>query len=355
MKKDIDVTEEVIQLKEETEGQADRTSQLIREAIEEHSPQNGLDHALLFAELKTKEDITQNQYSELAGIAPRTLRKYIADNRHKFDQRIHAVSAQLERKRESGSLGTLTESQLDQFLQGLIDRAIKPDAKTRDVELLIRFADLKGADLLELKATKERSLRWQIKETLGSICQYLDSYELGIMLEECNLLARGDRFSEINQKRFMSSSLEDTDFKLELMYFGMLFISLYNEQQHPQLALLATAVRLNRIKKESNKQQLKDSSNLSKYAEGKDIKPPEPFQGTDEELKAELDRLMLKIFDGNRAEMEESSKRLANVERKVTAPVIDADKVWQEADAHEEDLKVIVTLEDFLKDLGIRE
>src|SRR5699024_8278814 len=97
------------------------------------------------------------------------------------------------------------------------------------------------------------------------------------------------------------------------------------------------------------------SSNLSKYAKGEDLKPTEPFQGTEEEFDAYMDSMLLEIYDGDTAAMEAARERRETADKLVEPPIVDEKKVWQQADEHKEELKVIATFEDFLKDLGIRE
>ncbi|WP_079709888.1 hypothetical protein [Paraliobacillus ryukyuensis] len=309
--------------------------------LQEQQPSTPEDVALCFAYCKVHYGATQDSYSKEIGISSRTLRKYISDNQKAYDEEIEQQEATKQPEADINNLArTLTNEQLDAFLQNLIQSAIKPDASVKDKQLLIDFAGLSGNDLLNLTQVKKRSLHWFIKEELSSISQYLDSRQLGIMLEESDKLYREDRDSKGNAQNFVETDITDESFKLEAMYFGLLFMSLYNQTQHPDLELVQQAVRLDRI--QQGKATPINKRAVKLYAKGnsikKDAKKPVPDKSL-EEMYAEL-------FGEDEAQ--EFMSNVKTAKSTVKPPEIDKDNVEQRATEHQDKLEVLLSVEEEL-------
>ncbi|RSK27469.1 hypothetical protein EJF36_11555 [Bacillus sp. HMF5848] len=318
---------------------ADNLKQM-QEFLAEANPSTPEDIVLCFAYCKVHFEATQSQFSKEIGVSDRTLRKYISDNQTAFDEEKAQQEATKEPEADVNNLArTLTNEQLDAFLQNLIQSAIKPSASTKDKQLLIDFAGLSGQDLLNLTAVKKRSLHWFIKEELSSISQYLDSRQLGIMLEESDKLYREDRESKENTQNFVDADISDESFRLELMYYGLLFMSLYNQTQHPDLELLQQAVRLDRIQKGKATPLNKRAVKL--YAKGNSIKQDankKPI--SDEKIK----QMYVEVFGKDEAEKMLSEVRSAKQTTK--PPEIDKSDVKQRATEHQEELEILLSVEE---------
>ncbi|CAH0222605.1 hypothetical protein SRABI96_02449 [Peribacillus sp. Bi96] len=260
------------------------TEKLIAEYLESNTPSTNLDHALAFAYLKVTAQVTQKQYAESVGISDRALRKYISDNKEDYEEEIERLEAETEKPLDLSSLSsrTLTEEQLDKFVDVLYKSAITGNA--RDKQLFIEFTGLTAEDVMNLQTAKQRSLRWIIKGELGSISKYFDSKQLGVMIEESPYLFRGDKKSASNPNNFVQADISDEAFVREMAYFGMLFCSMYNNTAHPDTEVVSKAVRLDRL--EQGTRQALSGKAVHEYSEGKNIKPKPPAKPmTDDEYR----------------------------------------------------------------------
>ncbi len=326
--------------------------QIITAALNEVKPVDALSHAVLFAKLKGKELVTQKEYAEAAEISDRTLRGYIQKHRKEYEKALETAEAELAAKLNPlSSSRKLSESDLDVFISSLITAAISPTATVRDRSLLIDFAGLKSEDILSLSASKDRKLLWYVKNNLSTISKYLDSRSLGIMLEGSDLLNRDDTRDSHNKQNFIDSDISSEQFKLEMVYQGLLFGSIWNEAEHPDLSVVAAAVRLQRSVDSNTEQLSKGKYELKHYVAGKDVEETAAVERSEEETAAEIERLMLEIFDGNVKEYEESKARRKTFSEAVKPPKIDKAAVRQRESEYSEDLKVIATFEEFKKDL----
>lgn len=256
----------------------ERKQQVIKDVLAERQPGTSLAHAVVFALLSAQEGVTQKEYAEAIGISDRTVRKYIGDNRKEYDAEFKRAEAELRQLQGRTKQKEMTGSQLDAFIDILIEKATSESGTTQDRKLLIEFTGLNGSDLVQRNAFKKSTLRWFILNNLSTLSTYLNTREMGIQLEETDLLNREDKDSENNIQNFTDSSIfSDPAFLRECAYFGLLFMSVYNEVEHPDLALLGDAVRLERILDGRGKTE-RELIKANKYAEGKDYyKRTTPF------------------------------------------------------------------------------
>jgi len=315
---------------------------VIAEYLESSSPTTNLDHSLAFAYLKVTAEVTQKQYAEAVGISDRALRKYIADNRADYDEEIERLEAELEKPLDLSSLSsrTLTEEQLDKFVDVLYKSAITGNA--RDRQLMIDFTGLTAEDVMNLQSVKQKSLRWMIKGELSSISSYLDTKELGVMIEESPYLFRGDKASAKNPHNFVQADIQDEAFIREMAYFGMLFVSIYNQSGHPDSEVLSQAVRLDRL--EQGTAQPLNKYEVKKYAEGKNIKQTAPKAMTDDEAL----KMYMAVFEDKEKAHEILQK--SREAKAVAKPAeIKPDVVRQRATQHEDALLVLTSIEEEMR------
>lgn len=313
--------------------------------VTESSPSTPLDHALLFAFVRQTEGTTQVQYSKAVGISDRTLRKYLADHQKEYTEEL----AKHEKKEEEFDLSkmnrSLSEEQLDKFVNNIFERATAKDSTVREWEFLLNFTGLTASDVLSLREAKNRSLRWWIKGELSSISNYLDTKNMGVMLQSSEYLYRGDKGSMSNTQNFVNADVSDEIFMLEMAYQGMLFTSLYNNVAHPDLETLATAVRVNRL--ENGIQETFNKHEVSKYAKGKSISDSPNKPMTDEQLLE-----MFMMIHEDRAKAQEAL--LSHKEAKLTAskvvkaPEVIVPDVQMRASKYADELEVLLSVEEEL-------
>ncbi|WP_106450232.1 hypothetical protein [Trichococcus alkaliphilus] len=276
----------------------ERKQQVIADVLEERAPATPLAHALTFALLSAQEGAVQKEYAEAVGISDRTLRKYIGDNRKEYEAEHSRAEAELSQALGRTKQKEMTGSQLDAFIDILIEKATSDTGTTQDRKLLIEFTGLSGTDLIQRNAVKKTKLHWWVLNNLSTLSGYMNTRELGLNLSESDTLYREDRASEQNLQRFVDRSIfKDKAFYMECAYFGLVFMSMYNETEHPDLLLMSDAVRLERLlnnpdlNTEDPLRQLSGAPGASRYAEGKDYHRPTPGQGPD------LDSMLRDLFD----------------------------------------------------------
>lgn len=318
--------------------------QLVAEYLENNPPSSNLDHCLAYAYLKVNHEVTQKQYAEAVGINDRSLRKWISENKDDYEEAVERYEAEVEKPLDLSILSSrsISEEQLDKFVDVLYKSAITGNA--RDKALFIEFTGLTAENVMDLQSIKQRSLRWMIKGELSSISQYLDPKQLGVMMEESPYLYRGDKQSSGNSNNFVQADITDEAFVREMAYFGMLFTSLYNQTAHPDMDVVAQAVRLDRL--EQGTAQALNRNNIKQYAEGANIKPKVSKPVTDEQLIT----MWMELGD-NRHTATERVLEAKKAKQVVKPAEIKPDVVRERATQHEDALQVLVSVEDEIKHL----
>lgn len=268
----------------------ERKQQVIKDVLAERQPSTPLAHAVVFALLSAQEGVTQKEYAEAIGLSDRSIRKYIAQHKAEYEAEFKRAEAELRQLQGRSRQKEMTGTQIDAFMDILIEKATSDTGTTQDRKLLIEFTGLNGADLIQRNAVKKSTLRWFILNNLSTLSSYLNTREMGINIEETDLLNREDKESENNVQNFTDSSIfSDPAFLRECAYFGLLFLSIYNEVEHPDLLLLGDAVRLERILDGRGKTDV-GLGKASRYAKAKDYyKRTEPY--SDDEMRAMLTEL----------------------------------------------------------------
>jgi hypothetical protein len=322
--------------------------QKINEFLAESKPSDALSHVLAYAYLRAKYQVTQAEYNKLTGLNERTLRSYITKHREQYEAELAKHKPELTIDEDSLQT-TLSEEQLDAFINNIIKRALSPNSSVREWEFLVNFTGLQAEDVLNLGQIKSKSLRWFIKGNLSKISKYMDTKQLGVMLQESPYTYNGDKESIGNTERFITASLEDESFKLELMYFGLLFLSLYNQKAHPDLELVATAVRLNRLEK--GLQQPVNMTEVKKFAKGKDIEE----QSNQSKLRKNIGELIKELeavtgFTANTVLSDEYKQARENVSKALKAPDIpDFEEVEKKTSKYYWELLVLTSAEEELR------
>ncbi|MBY8908880.1 hypothetical protein K6L05_03655 [Salinicoccus roseus] len=324
-------------------SQETKEQDIVQEIIEEQQPKNDVDHVEVYAYLKATQGTTQDRYAKAVGFSPRSLRAYISNNRELYEQALADAEeeAQADRYDPNNMQGReLSEEDLDAFVQGMIKSATKGDATPRDRALFVEFFGLKAEDIVNLSQSKNKSLKWLIRNNLPSISQYMDTKELGLALEESPYIDRGDRDSRGNKQAFVDADINDEAFKLELMQWGLVFLSLYNNVRHPDTEYLMQAVRVAKIQRGEAVPRI-NKGRLKKYASAKRWKEEGSKTLSDSEIRGKL------IEAGySKAEAEEivANKQQATVE----PPDVDTEEIEQRASQYEDQLEVLLGTEDLL-------
>lgn len=314
----------------------------VSEYLAEANPADELSHVLAYAHLKQTYQVSQAEYQKLTGVNERTLRSYISKNRKEYEEQLEA-SKPTNLIDPDNLQTTLTEEQLDQFIAVTIQKAISPEGTVADRKLLIELTGLKAEDIMNLSQVKNKSLKWHIKNNLSKLSKVMDTKQLGIMLQESPYLYHADKESKGNSKRFVDARFEDESFKLELMYWGMVFISMYNSNAHPDLDLLAKAVRINRL--ENNISEPMNMSDVKAFAKGKDIEQTAPKKAT----KAEIESLLKQLENEFGEEYSNARKSVKDVVKPPVFPEVE--EIEAKSSKYFNELLVITSVEEELENL----
>ncbi|MGE6609995.1 hypothetical protein ACQKFG_05655 [Peribacillus sp. NPDC076916] len=314
--------------------------QLIEEYLREKAPTAQLDVALAFAEVKARYGALQKDVASILGINDRSLRQYISNNKEEYEARLTELQAEIETEIDYSKLNTrvLSEEQIDKFVENVFKKATSKDASVREWEFFLNFTGLTATEVLNLQEAKAKTLRYWIKAQVGMLKQFMNTRTLGLMTESSSLIYRGAKGSKDNAQNFVNSSLEDESFKQELMYWGAVHLSMMNNVEHPDLELLATAVRVDRIEKDIP--EVFDKYEVRRYAEG-DFTPRKSDKT--------LDEMMLDLYvmeHGATRGAEEYEKAKANrqdIKPVVKPPELDKVDVELRASKYEEELQVLLT------------
>ncbi|WP_017549367.1 hypothetical protein [Salinicoccus carnicancri] len=319
-----------------------------QEFIEENKPTGSEQTALLHAYCKVHFGTTQEAYSKELGFSSRLLRTYISEHRELYDQELKTQEEIKAPEYDPTSLNrSMTEEQLDKFVQNLIEQAIRPDASVRQQQLLIDFTGMSSNEVMNLQAMKQRSLRWFIKNELGSISKYLDTRDLGVMLNESTLLDLGTVETKGSRQKFVDTTISDEGLKLEALYYGMLFMSLYNQVEHPDLKLMQEALRLDRIERGTARPLNKREVRL--YAKGKNVQKKERLKLSD----AELVKKLSVVFD--KKEAKEIVKNRGTALKPTATPEVDPVEVKAGVSKHDKELQVILDTQEEISKMLLAE
>lgn len=321
----------------------DKVRKQIEEFLQEEKPSSSVEYAENFGYLKglLGKDITQEKYSEIAGINSRTLRKYIKENQKEYDASLALGQDHAEPSFDltAADKRTLSEEQIDKFVETLYQAAISGTA--RDRELLINFTGMNPQEVLRLQHSKATTLRWFIKENLSKLVG-IDPKDLGIHLYESELLDGGDKAGLNNAQTFINKSISDEGFKMELMLYGMLFLQMYNNKKHPDYPLVSAAARISRL--EQGTAQPLNRRLVKQYAAGKDIKKNNKAVST-QQLKESLQA----VYDPE--QVDEMLLQMQEAKAVTAPPALDRLEVQERATEYAEELEVLLTNEEEMRKL----
>lgn len=324
------------------------TTEEIKALLDQEQPKTPEELVTAFAYAKVHWNATQKEFSEVAGFSDRLLRQHISKFKATFEQALdeYEQDAKADRYNADNLKGRqLSEEDLDNFVQGMIEAGSGKDATARDRELMANFFGIKAEDIVQLSQSKNNSLKWLIRSNLQNIKNIMDTKALGIALEESRYVYGGDNDNS-NLDNFVRADLSDPDFKAELMQFGLIFLSLYNNQAHADMNLLFQAVRLNNVT--AGRTLPKQSkSRIKKYASGKNWRPTNTKQ-------VDVNTLAKELVESGTFSTLEANKLIAdhnNAEAVVKAPEVDQQDIQERSSKYSEELEVLLTIEDELAKL----
>jgi|GEM_PF-4490963 len=318
--------------------------QKIEQYLTETAPKSQLDIVLAFAEVKVRYGATQKEVAKFLGINDRSIRQYISNYKEEYEARLAELEEEVEPEIDISQLGrTITEEQLDKFVDSLFKSAITGSA--RDKQLFIEFTGLSADEVLTFQKNKAKSLRYWIRGELGSISQYMNTRTLGLMTESSELIYRGTKDSAKNPQNYVNKDVSDESFAKELMFWGLVHLNLLNGIEHPDTELMATAVRLDRVI--NNIPETFNKHEVKKYAKGEPISEVKKKVSDEEWMQ-----MLTEIFGKDEAEEIMYRKRIA--QNTVKAPEVVKVDVEQRATKYQDELEVLLTAEEHMKKL-IRE
>ncbi|XQY90618.1 hypothetical protein ACNRWW_13905 [Metabacillus sp. HB246100] len=325
---------------------------MIEEYIVAQSPNDAMSHINTFCYVKVMYEATQAQYAKYAGISDRGLRSFISSNKEEYEQELERVQAEKDAESDVdfSQLNTrvLSEEQIDKFVENVFKKATSPNASVREWEFFLNFTGLTATEVLNLQEAKAKTLRYWIKAQMPLLKQFMDTKVLGLMTETSRIIYRGNKDSKDNAQAFIDADIHDEAFAKELMYWGAVHLSMMNNVEHPDIELLATSVRLDRI--EQGIAETFNKYEVKRYAEG-DFTPKKSNK-TMNELMLELCILEHGITRGTEEFeklKEQRDRALAVAVKTVKPPVTDKVDINARASKYEDELRVLLTAEEEMR------
>lgn len=188
---------------------------------------------------------TQTSVAQALGITARTLRNYIADNRAYYEACLKEFEA-----KKSGQTPKLSEADLDAYMNNVIMMGTKPNPNVKEMEFFATYFGITAEQINNILNIKTKSLRGYLKE---AEIDFIDKRDIATVLESMDVLYLGTKESKGATQKFVDMDIQDELTKLRLMYAGLLFMSLFNGVEHPDLGYIGDLVRLEQIKQGANK------------------------------------------------------------------------------------------------------
>ncbi|MBE2978950.1 hypothetical protein [Priestia megaterium] len=206
------------------------------------------------ADVKVNMDANQNEIAEAIGITARTLRNKITKDRAYYNSCIEEFSSTDVQEQTE-----LSEDEMSTFVTNMIRLGTNPKS-AKDMQLFIEFFEISKQDVKSILEVKKSSFRRWYKD---ASLDYMDRREIATVLESMSdVMYMGNKETQGATQNFVDMDIEDDLTKLQLMYSGLLFMSLFNQVEHPALPYLGQVLRLEQIKqgkyKELNKKNIKE-------------------------------------------------------------------------------------------------
>ncbi|GAB1799074.1 hypothetical protein [Priestia megaterium] len=234
----------------------------VRSYLEEKGYNLNDDKELLraMADVKVNMDATQQEIAEALGITARTLRNKISKDKAYYNACIQEFSSiDLQEQTE------LSEDEMSTFVTNMIRLGTNPKS-AKDMQLFIDFFEISKQDVKSILEVKKSSFRRWYKD---ASLDYMDRREIATVLESMSdVMYMGNKETQGATQNFIDMDIDEDLTKLMLMYSGLLFMSLWNQVEHPALSYLGQGLRLEQIKqgnyKELNKVNIKDLAQAPK-------------------------------------------------------------------------------------------
>ena len=280
------------------------------------------------ADVKVNLQATQEEIAEALGITARTLRNKITKDRAYYNACIEAFSSTDVQEQTE-----LSEDEMSTFVTNMIRLGTNPKS-AKDMQLFIEFFEISKQDVKSILEVKKSSFRRWYKD---ASLDYMDRREIATVLESMSdVLYMGNKETQGSTQNFIDMDIEDDLTKLQLMYSGLLFMSLFNQVEHPALPYLGQLTRLEQVKqgkdKKVNKQSIRELANI-----------PTP-KLTSKEMASVL-KSELGFTDSQIDDILNAPKQQA----KVSLP--DKEQVKVEAKGYKEELDVFLTAQEEIENM----
>jgi predicted transcriptional regulator len=268
---------------------------------------------------------TQKNIAFAIGVSPRTIRNYIAENKPYYEACLSEFEAKL-----SGKTPKLTEADLDAYMNNVIMMGTKANPNVKEMEFFATYFGITAEQITDILNIKTKTFRGYMKETE---IDFLDKRDMATVLESMDVLYFGTKETKGATQKFVDMDIQDDLTKLRLMYAGLLFMSLFNGVEHPDLGYMGDLVRIEQIKQGADKPVNKKT--LREMVHQKGTKEPVS--------KEEFIESLVDVLDFS----PEEAKALCNAPKKQAQVYIpDKETVEIEAGHNREDLQVFLSAEE---------
>jgi hypothetical protein len=188
------------------------------------------------------EGVTQEDFSEVAGVSARTLRDWKKDYLDLYNEAYDRYTPEPELVDVKVEI---EEDALESVYANLLSRLQNPKTATKDLAQILQYFNISGAELRQYASIRNKSLRGFLSDNTKALIPDEETAQLvKSIIAESNYLYKGTPNSLGNTAKAQEMDLDNPLVKLELMTFGMLFVSLFNGATMPHFKHHAETLRL---------------------------------------------------------------------------------------------------------------
>lgn len=224
------------------------------------------------------EVVTQDEFSEVAGVSARTLRdwknKEYPEIYEEAFQKYSPISEVLDVN------VSMDEDVLEQVYQNMLAKLSDKKTSAKDLSLLLQYLNISSAELKQYAKHRGSTLRTYVKDNESLLIK--DEQTLSLtksFLAESDYLYFGTEKTLGHTENFLQMDLDNSLVKLELMTAGMLMYSLWNGTIHPNYVEMAETLRVLKLasgKELNTKQSMRNFDSM----DGK-VPPRKPIKITE--------------------------------------------------------------------------
>jgi hypothetical protein len=317
------------------EASAERKQELLQEIISLYNMADKAQVVQALAHVQSVYEVTQEDFSEIAGVSARTLRDWKNKDYPELYEEAFKKYTPIPEVLDVNVKHD--EDVLEQVYSNMLSKISDKKTSAKDLSLLLQYLNISSAELKQYAKHRGSTLRNYVKDNEALLIKDEETLSLTkAFLAESDYLYFGTEKTLGHTENFLEMDLDNNLVRLELMTAGMLMYSLWNGTIHPNYVEMAQTLRVLKI---ASGEALDTKQSITEF-DSIDAKPKK-LKPVTEKFRKEL----VDLF--GQAEGEELYQKMLNAKADVdkkTAIVLPAyEAVEQDYTKH---LRVFPKLED---------